>query len=880
MKAMYRHRSGSRWLPAILLLVGGMLLVANTRSQCVIQANFSYQLPCIGTSVSFSDLSSSDTTLVDWQWLFGGSSASVNVQNPTYTFPSHGLFEVSLVVTDSRGCTDTLIQSLVISPPLVPVFTFDTVCAGETVSFSDQTATLGYGIASWIWDFGDGNTSVDPGNASHTYPDTYVPVNYSVILSLTDSNGCIWQGYNQVPVKPLPQPLIGHQLNCATTIVQFNDLGTYASPPLSWNWSFGDSSNASTVNPIHLYPSHGLYTVELEVGSQNGCSSHVTQTVHVASPLLVDFQGFTVCQHDSVQMSAQLLGGTAPVSLWHWNFGDGGTSGLQDPLHAFHTAGNLLVTLSATDTLGCQVNVSRQVEVLVPPKASFKASSGFFGDPTEFVDESQPGSLPIILRGLDFGDNTTPLSVPFDTAHHLYPAPGCYQATLYLADAFGCSDTYKRQPEVWSNFVKASWVADTACTGQQTSFSDHSFVGSGNIVSWSWDFGDQATSSLQNPSHSYDSAGTYLVRLIITTNIGISDSAQATVVVYPAPKPDFDFSASCEDDKKVFYNHTVLDSGNMVNWHWSLGQGVTSSAAQPERIYHEPGTYPITLIATTDQGCVDSVTHNLVVGPKPRVAFIANTYSGCERADIQFTDSSSVSDGQIVSWLWDFGDGSYSTDPVIAKHAYEDHGSYNVILTVITDLGCATTVMQPAMITVHPNPVAEFDFTPTDADIHRPTVFFMNKSTGADKFVWVFGDGHSTTVYEPAHNYTKPGHYQISLKAETKYGCIHYRYREITVKSEPVLFLPDAFTPNGDGVNDYFAPVGTAYTDEGAVTFSFQVFDRLGNLLFDSPGDLTPWDGRIRGGADAPEGVYICRLVQQDPDGKKHSKVGVVTLMR
>ncbi|MBE0642035.1 MAG: PKD domain-containing protein [Bacteroidales bacterium] len=867
-------------IPGYALILGGVLLWSYPKAQCGIQAAFSYQVPCSGTTVSFTDLSTSDTTLVAWQWMFSGSYSLSSLQHPTNSFPGFGVYEVSLVVTDSRGCTDTLMQSLTLSPGLSPVFSVDTVCAGELVTFMDETPGAHSGIASWNWDFGDGNGIIGSAQVSHAYPVTFIPVSYPVVLTITDSIGCVWQGSGMVPVKPLPQPVIGHQLNCGSTIVQFDDIGTHASQPVSWNWSFGDNCSSSSSSPIHLYPSHGLYSVNLVVNADNGCTSDTSLTVNVAAPLAVDFSGFTVCQHDTVQMSAQILSGNAPVSSWHWNFGDGGTSGLQDPVHAFHTAGTMQVTLSVSDTLGCQVSISRQVEVLVPPQASFKVTNGFFGTPTQFVDETSPGSLPIIIRGLDFGDGSSPLSSAFDTAYHVYAAPGCYQASLFIADAFGCSSYYKKQPEVWSNFIKPAWVANTACTGQLTHFNDQSMVGSGNIVSWSWDFGDKTSSNLQNPAHSYDSAGAYTVKLVISTNIGVCDSAQAVVIVNPSPKPDFDFNASCEDDKKVFYNHTVLDSGNIVAWHWSLGQGVTSNAAQPERVYHESGTFPVTLVATTDRGCVDSVTHDLIVGAKPRVAFVANTYMGCERADIQFTDSSSVSDGHIVSWLWDFGDGSYSTGPQIVKHAYEDHGSYNVILTVISDLGCATTLMQPAMISVHPNPVAEFDFTPTDADVHRPTVFFMNKSTGADKFLWVFGDGHSTTVYEPAHNYIKPGHYQISLKAETRYGCINYRYREITVKSEPVLFLPDAFTPNGDGINDYFAPAGTAYTDEGAVTFSFQVFDRIGNLLFDSPGDLTPWDGRIRGGVNAPEGTYVCRLIQQDPDGKKHTKVGVITLMR
>ncbi|HRY99422.1 MAG TPA: PKD domain-containing protein [Bacteroidales bacterium] len=863
-----------------ILLLGLSLLSWQGWSQCNVHAAFSHQTLCTGYTVAFTDQSTSDTTLASWEWMFGGPPNLSLLQHPVFTFPAPGTYTIQLIVTDHRGCRDTLVRSLSLAPPLVPVFSADTLCAGQSVTFTDLTPAGAGRISSWHWDFGDGNSQYGTAQATHTYATSFTPLSRTISLTLTDTLGCLWVGQAQLPILPLPQPVIGHQLNCGSNIVQFNDLGVYPIPAASWLWDFGDNAMSSSANPIHLYPSQGVYTASLQVTTIQGCAAEVSQLVHVASPLSIDFQGFTICQHDSAQLLAQLIGGTAPVSSWTWDFGDGGAAYVQLPWHAFHMAGTMLVTLTAEDTLGCTVSLSRQVIVVAPPIASFKANSVFFGTPTEFVDASQQGTLPIAHRSLDFGDGAPPLITAYDTTYHNYAYPGSFQATLHLSDAFGCGDTHEQLLEVWSNYLKPSWVADTVCTGMATTFSDQTMVGSGSILSWYWDLGDQTISQLQNPVHSYDSAGLYQVKLVVTTDLGITDSAMATVVVYASPKADFDYSPSCEDDKKVFYNLTTLETGNIMLWHWELGQGVTSTAARPERIYHEPGTYQVTLVATSDHGCIDSATHNLVVGPMPRVVFGANKYSGCERADIQFTDSSTVSSGQITSWLWNFGDGSFSTDPVIAKHAFEDHGSYYVILTVITDLGCEATLMNPAMITVHPDPVAEFEFSPDDADIHRPTVFFINQSVGADKFVWNFGDGHSTTVFEPAHNYTSPGLFTISLKAETRYGCVNYRYKEIMVKSEPVLFLPDAFTPNGDGLNDYFAPAGTAYTDEGAVTFSFQIFDRLGNLLFDSPGDLTPWDGRIRGGVNAPEGVYVCRLVQQDPDGKKHTRVGAVTLMR
>lgn len=864
---------------SIALVLGGMLLFSFVHVQaCNLSASFSSAPVCTPYTLSFSDQSVSNAPVLSWVWLFGDGTTQSGSPIPSHTYASAGNYTVKLLVVDQAGCLDSMVQ--VINVPEIPtlaVLADSFVCLGNQIDFVNQTVSNGAQISSWLWSAGDG-TTYNTQHFSHTYQ---LPGWYNVVLTATYGNGCQLSLSTPLNVRSLPEPKPAFSIQCATNIVHFSDTANYSVPVSSCLWDFGDNSSSTALSPSHYYPNNGTYDVQLSVTDVKGCIGTATEQLTLGEPLSVSFQSFSVCKGDTVSLNAQLLSGTVPVSDWQWDFGDGTSCSGQTVSHLYALPGTYMVSVIATDTNGCTGQASHPGVVRAAPQAQFSANPAFFGSPSELISQIQVGSAPVTYRRWEFGDGTPPVIVTQDTVHHVYPSPGQFDATLYIADSLGCQDTATGLLEVWSNYVKAEWVADTVCSGRLTRFFDQSMVGSGDIVSWLWNFGDNAVSYEQNPVHSYDSAGTYQVVLVITTDLGITDSAKANVLVYDSPIAAFDYTATCEMDEKVFYNLSTIPAGSgIVAFQWNLGDGSTSALFQPKRTYNLPGDYPVSLVVTSDRGCTDTAEYTLQVGAKPEVNFGSDKNMGCGQAVVTFTDSVNLSSGSIQSWLWDFGDGVVSMSPQSVKHTYNDVGFYSVMLTVGTDKGCFTTKMNPSMIHVRPNPVAAFDFDPLEADIHRPTVFFQNHSEGGFKYYWNFGDGNSTTVYEPAHNYVREGEYQITLKVETEYGCVDYEYRNIKVKSEPVFYVPNAFTPNGDGTNDYFKPVGTAFTDEGAVTWEFQIYDRAGNLIYDSPGDLRGWDGTVRDNYPAPEGVYVCRIVQQDPDGRKHSHIGQVTLLR
>lgn len=861
----------------VLLLAIFLPVFSLSGQSCDLNAAFTDNPTCNG-QVSFTDNSTSSVPVQSWQWDFGDNSPQSYLPAPTHTYANGGTYNVRLIVTDANFCFDTIIKSVNVPVQPVPGFSVDTlVCQGEPVSFVNTTDTVGMNITSWFWQTGDGNTAYTA-DLSHVYTSSGT---YTITLTAAYGPGCNVSVSKSITVMPLPTPAIDWQMNCADNIVYFSDTAAHSINIIDHTWDFGDNSYSTAAAPVHYYASSGSYNIQLSVTNANGCQGTAGAILYLGDPLEIGFNNFQVCDGDTVTMNANVFTGSVPVSSWAWDLGDGNTANGQYVSHQYSSPGTYMVTLTATDSNGCVAVSTQSGRVFANPQAAFDGNDVFFGIPTEFIDKSQAASNPIITKYWDFGDGSAPQACVQDTTNYTYPSPGDYDATLYVADSLGCHDTAKGLMEVWSNYAKANWIADTVCTGQLTQFEDQSMVGSGSIVSWFWDFGDNAVSYQQNPVHSYDTAGVFQVVLVITTDLGVTDSAKASVLVHESPVAEFDYSNACEEDKKVFYNFSSISAGgSIVAYEWDLGDGSVSSLIEPQRTYYSTGSYDVSLTVTSAHGCVDSVTHTFEVAPKPVIAFGADEYMGCEAGNIEFTDSSSLSYGIIESWEWDFGDGYISSETHEVNHTYTGVGSYDVKLTLVTDKGCSATKTIPSMIDIHPNPVAEFSFTPRDADVHRPTVYFKNNSLGGDVYYWHFGDGNSAKLFEPVYNYTTPGTFTIRLVAETYYGCTDVKERTINVKSEPVFFVPNAFTPNGDGKNDFFEPVGTPYNESGSINFSMEIFDRAGNLIFDSSAISEPWDGNKRSGEAAPEGVYVCRIIYQDITRKQHTHVGKVTLLR
>jgi PKD repeat protein len=366
----------------------------------------------------------------------------------------------------------------------------------------------------------------------------------------------------------------------------------------------------------------------------------------------------------------------------------------------------------------------------------------------------------------------------------------------------------------------------TFCFGYTVNFLNNSF----NASTYHWDFGDpnatNDTSSLATPTWTYADSGVYNVMLIGNPGTPCADTGYTTFFIYPLLQPSF---AAPAGQCFVGNNFNFTAGGNFMGngtFAWTFGPNSTpstSSLQNPTGItYSAPGTYPVTL-TVTENGCQDTYTDSVTVYPMPTADFNATPLVGCVPFFVQFSDSSIA--GTPLNYLWDFGDGSQPSTQANPFHIYSQVGVYDVTLTISTTNGCiATHVFSvPGMITVNPSPTAGFTVSPTEVSIFDPVITFTDQSQNAISCNYSFGDGNVANVCDYVHTYQEAGIYTISQVVTNEYGCTDTAYATVDIKHEYRFFVPNAFTPEGDGLNDVFKPVIMGVSD-----YRFLIFDRWG----------------------------------------------------
>lgn len=812
---------------------------------------------CVGVGTAFTNTSNGATAA---EWDFGDGNTSIAIA-PTHSYGATGVYTVRLVAFNAAGCSDTTFSSVQVwdLPQADLQLDVDQGCGPLTVTFDNASA--GDGL-TYVWDFGGLGSSTDQWPGSFTFPmDPQDVIDYTV--SLTATNVC---GSNTesalITVLPSPTAVFGPNvdLHCAYADVPFGS-ASYGLPD-SFIWDFGDGTTSTDPGPVveHAYlvdeDATVYFTVTLVVANQ--CGSDTAQQVIgvVPNEVTAFFNTDPVvgCGPLTVDMTNYSSGDTALL----WDFGDGNFSIAENPTHTFVDAGTYTVALSA---FGCGFDqYTTEVIVLPYPEVSFTSTpaSVCAGEPFTFTNTT-PNSAGVQW---DFGDGTgSALSNPT----HAYAAGGTYNVSLTVTTVpDGCTATLV-QPVVVGTTPVAAFTPQPAsgCIDLEVTFQNTSL----NAGFHTWDFGDGNGSGAVSPTHTYTSAGTYTVTLIAENLNGCTDTITADVVAFPLPTAAFTLSAyaSCTAPVTV---QSANGSQGAVGYSWDLGNGSVSSLNAPEVTFTEPGTYTVQLTATNQYGCPDIAVQQFVVHPTPVAGFSAAPQPACARYPVEFTNTSQ----NAQSFQWTFGDGSSSTADMPA-HVYDEAGSYGVTLIATGAGGCADTLVVPAAVLVNPTPHASFT-TDTVPGV-RSAIRFSNTSQGAVAYTWAFGDGEGSNAVHPLHLYPADGGgFTVCLVAVNELACPDTICSFIGVRSDPQVFAPNAFTPNGDGRNDDFRPILNGYA---GWNYTFLVFDRWGMEIYRTSDRNAAWDGRVNGQEPVVD-VYVWKVVVER-EGDARDLTGHVTIV-
>jgi len=759
---------------------------------------------------------------------------------------------------------------------------------GGVASGCDCGACGGAGGTSW-----SSGTNVTTTNGNGQTPGNSTDINLPAGAAIgggTSTKG--GDGFVQIIFAAPPVARFRNTTVCNGNATQFTDSSTTSSGTITLRaWDFGDGSPlSSALNPSHTYVNGGLYNVSLTVNNTVGCIDTIIKPVQVYFNPVAGFTQSDVCFGDTMHFTnTSSIDNSTSIATYLWVFGDGGSSSsLQSPPHYYSSAGNFAVTLVTTSADACSNAISTSVNTFDAPKSSFAFSNTCLFDSAKFTNSSlNPVMGSIANWSWDFGDGS-PLNNTTWGPHHLYSAPGNYQITLITHSSnLGCPDTFQNTITVFPMPV-ANFSFTDVCLNQAMNFYDSSTVSSGNIASRSWNFGDGTPiSALQNPVHTYANAGAYNVTLTVTTDNSCKDTMPKNVVVHPLPFSHFSAANVCLGSTSSFNDFSTIPvnptNDIIQSWVWNFADSSPFGTTQnSSHLYTAAGTYAVQLAIVSNFGCPDSITKTYIVNPNPAVLFSTNDTLGCEPLCSNFLNSSSIATGNNASNLWNLGDGSPAINSQSPYHCYINDSLFspnifNVTLTVTSDSGCVSTLSKNNYITVYPNPKAVFTVEPKTTTIIDPVISTKDLSTGGNNWNWNFGDLQTSAIYNPLpHTYGDTGTYLITLIVSTQYSCADTANETIVIEPEFVFYIPNTFSPDGDGINDSFIGKGVFIKD-----FKMTIFDRWGNLIFISNDKNKPWDGRANHGSDiAQRDTYIYVMEVTDIKNKMHSYKGIVTLMK
>jgi PKD repeat protein len=558
-------------------------------------------------------------------------------------------------------------------------------------------------IASYAWQFGDGDTS-SAQKPSHTYA---AAGTYTVALTVTDDKGASATVTRTVTVTRPANQLPAATFTTSTAKLRATFDASGSSDPdgsiASYAWDFGDGGTGTGSTPSHLYGAPGTYTVGLTVTDDRGGASLVSKTVTVvgnvapaaaftatATDLAVAFDGSASSDPDGT------------IASYAWDFGDGGTGAVAKPNHTYATAGTKTVKLTVTDNDGATNTTTQTVTVSPannPPTAAFTSSAT---DLTVAFDgtTSTDSDGTVASYAWDFGDGTSSTaSKPSKT----YTAAGTYTVTLTVKDDKGAAGTVSKVVTVTAPNQKP--VARFTANGSALTYAFDATSSSdpdGTITGYTWNFGDGATATGPTASHTY-AAGTYTVTLTVKDDKNATDTATKSVSPAPTPNqsPTAAFTSSTSGLTANLDGTGSSDpDGSVTGWSWNFGDTTTGTGATPAHTYTQAGSYSVVLTVTDNGGATNAVTKTVTVtAPPVNQAPTAAFSAGVNDLAVAFDGSaSSDPDGSVANYAWSFGDNSSGTGQK-PSHTYATAGTYTVVLTVTDNQGAVNSLTRAVTVT-------------------------------------------------------------------------------------------------------------------------------------------------------------------------------------
>lgn len=758
-------------------------------------------------------------------WTGGLNGATVtNLIAGTYT----------VTVTDGLACSATNEVTLVEPGPFTADIGVISNVSCNGGSDARATANANGGAPNYIYQWSNGELTNGASALAAGMPS----------VTVTDANGCT---------------------ATATTTITEPDLLVSEITDTTDALCYGTASGSATVTPQGGTPGYGfLWTnndvtatssnllsgsYSVTVTDANGCTATSDVVIEEPDTLVASPTGIVnvSCNGGSDgEASAFASGGKQPYSYsWPGNIATQTITNL--------SAGTYTVTI--TDANGCMalaealvnepavltVNIINVSQISCYGEADGQATASATGGVFPYTYAWSNGGTANIEGALDVGTNN-----------------------VTVTDSKGCSATASVSITEPTQVTVTANADVVICLGTSASLTASAGGGNGPYT-YHWNNGFVGQPVTVSPNNT-------VIYWVFAKDASGCNSPPDSINIYVLPilsattTPDMEI---CKGDSAVI---GVTAGGGNSNYSYAWSSGETG--AGPYIIYPD-STSVYTVTVSDNCGSPEAIRDiNVIVNPLPEVDFVGDSLMGCVPHTVNFENNTTIEEGGIADWYWEFGDGE-TTGFIAPAYIYDLDSTYTVKLTATSNKGCVDSLVRVDYITTYPVPTADFNIDESILSIIYANAKFEDLSTGATIWNWSFGDSTFSSLQSPDHLYEDTGTYVINQYVENAYGCWDEASDRVVVLPLFKIYIPNTFTPDADELNDEFKPIGVGFDE-----YEMEIYDRWGNLIFEDQGENIAWDGLRSGGVEAEQAVYVYYIYFRDISGKQRRYRGMVTLIR
>ncbi len=614
--------------------------------------------------------------------------------------------------------------------------------------------------------------------------------NYRVI----SSNGACKDTSANVAVLINPMPKVGFTVNNLNQCFKGNKFIITDTTKLStgsYKALYTYSNGSTDTNKTHakIFASVNSFTLKQRITTNQGCKDSVSKTLTVYPNTSV---GFNINDSDQCKNGNSFtFTNTSSLSAGtysnNWIYGNGNTATSTNGSQSYASYGTYNVSLITTTNNNCKDTLTKKAYVFASPIAKYAYNDSdqcLKGNNFAFTNTSTiaAGSN---TYAWSFGDNTTSSST---SPSKKYSSVNSFTVKLKAISNNNCTDSISKLMLVYPNTSVNFNINDTAqCKNTNSfSFTNTSTLSAGTFTN-QWQYGNGNTSSSSNGSQSYASYGIYFVSLITTTNNACKDTLTKRAAVYASPLAKFSVNDSdqcLKGHQFNFTNVTIIGSGTNT-YLWKFGDNSSSTQTNPSKKYGTYNTFKVKLEATSDHGCIDSISKLVIVYENSAIAFSINDSDQCLNGNqFKYNNMSTLATG-LYSSFWQYGNGNTANTPN-GVQTYFTSGTFNVRLVTTTNNNCKDTLDKKIMVWAKPN--LAYNVNDSDQCLRGNKFNFTNNSSiisGTQNFVWSFGDNTNSTITSPSKIYSNYNTYKVQLKGISNFGCSDSITKKVYVFAMP-----------------------------------------------------------------------------------------------